>query len=160
LALLLVQSEVCFDTETNSIDALHADLVGFSFSYKAREAFYIAVPSNFEQEKAIVHEFAPIFEDLSIEKIAHNIKYDLKVLHRYGIELKGPLFDTMIAQYLINPESKQSMDFLATYYLNYQPISIEELIGKKGKGQGNMADLAPEQIKDYACEDADITFQL
>ncbi|MFM7644097.1 MAG: DNA polymerase I [Sphingomonadales bacterium] len=160
LELLLVQSEVCFDTETNSIDALHADLVGFSFSYKSREAFYIAVPSNFEQAKVIVQEFVPIFEDLTIEKIAHNIKYDLKVLHRYGIELKGPLFDTMIAQYLINPEAKQSMDFLATYYLNYQPISIEELIGKKGKGQGNMADLAPEQIKDYACEDADITFQL
>ncbi len=160
LELLLVQSEVCFDTETTSIDALHADLVGFSFSYKAREAFYVPVPSNFEEAKAIVHEFALIFEDISIEKIAHNLKYDLKVLHRYGIELKGPLFDTMIAQYLINPESKQGMDFLATYYLSYQPISIETLLGKKGKNQGNMSDLSPEQIKDYACEDADITYQL
>ena len=160
LDLLLVQSELCFDTETTSIDALHADLVGFSFSYKPREAFYVAVPSDFEAAKAIVNEFALVFEDSSIEKIAHNIKYDLKVLHRYGIELKGPLFDTMIAQYLINPESKQGMDFLATYYLNYQPISIEALIGKKGKNQGNMSDLAPEQIKDYACEDADITYQL
>ena len=134
---------MCFDTETTSIDALHADLVGFSFSYKPREAFYVAVPSDFEAAKAIVNEFALVFEDSSIEKIAHNIKYDLKVLHRYGIELKGPLFDTMIAQYLINPESKQGMDFLATYYLNYQPISIEALIGKKGKNQGNMSDLAP-----------------
>ena len=160
LELLLAQSAVCFDTETTDIDALHADLVGFSFSYKEREAFYVAVPPEFEAAKAILHEFAPIFLDISIEKIAHNMKYDLKVLHRYGIHLEGPLFDTMIAQYLINPESKQSMDFLATYYLNYQPISIETLIGKKGKNQGNMADLRPEEISDYACEDADITFQL
>lgn len=160
LELLLAQSAVCFDTETTDIDALHADLVGFSFSYKEREAFYVAVPPEFEAAKAILHEFAPVFLDISIEKIAHNMKYDLKVLHRYGIHLEGPLFDTMIAQYLINPESKQGMDFLATYYLNYQPISIETLIGKKGKNQGNMADLRPEEISDYACEDADITFQL
>jgi DNA polymerase-1 len=160
LELLLKQSEVCFDTETNSIDALHADLVGMSFCYKPREAFYVSVPQNFDQAKQIVNEFSAVFEDISIEKIAHNIKYDLKVLHRYGIQVKGPIFDTMIAQYLINPEAKQGMDFLATYYLNYQPISIEELIGKKGKNQGNMADLSPEQVKDYACEDADITLQL
>ena len=160
LELLLAQSAVCFDTETTDIDALHADLVGFSFSYKEREAFYVAVPPEFEAAKAILQEFAPVFLDISIEKIAHNMKYDLKVLHRYGIHLEGPLFDTMIAQYLINPESKQGMDFLATYYLNYQPISIETLIGKKGKNQGNMADLRPEEISDYACEDADITFQL
>lgn len=160
LALLLAQNEVCFDTETTSIDALHADLVGFSFAYKSREAFYVAVPADFEAAKAIVHEFAPIFEALTIEKIAHNIKYDLKVLHRYGIVFKGPLFDTMIAQYLINPEAKQSMDFLATYYLNYQPIPIEALLGKKGKNQTNMSELSAEQVKDYACEDADITFQL
>jgi DNA polymerase-1 len=160
LELLLTQSAVCFDTETTDIDALHADLVGFSFSYKEREAFYVAVPPEFEAAKAILQEFAPVFLDISIEKIAHNMKYDLKVLHRYGIHLEGPLFDTMIAQYLINPESKQGMDFLATYYLNYQPISIETLIGKKGKNQGNMADLRPEEISDYACEDADITFQL
>ena len=160
LELLLTQSSVCFDTETTDIDALHADLVGFSFSYKEREAFYVAVPQDFEAAKAILHEFAPVFLDISIEKIAHNMKYDLKVLHRYGLHIEGPVFDTMIAQYLINPESKQGMDFLATYYLNYQPISIETLIGKKGKNQGNMADLRPEEIADYACEDADITFQL
>jgi len=160
LELLLKQSQVCFDTETTDIDALHADLVGFSFSYKAREAFYVAVPKDFESAKSIINEFRPFFEDPSIEKIAHNIKYDLKVLSRYEIFVVAPTFDTMIASYLINPEAKQSMDFLATYYLNYQPVSIEALIGKKGKGQGNMGDLAQEDISDYACEDADITFQL
>ena len=160
LELLLNQREVCFDTETNSIDALHADLVGFSFSYKPKEAFYIPVPPDFQKTKEILHEFIEVFESESIEKIAHNIKFDLKVLNRYEVRLKGPLFDTMIAQYLINPEAKQGMDFLANYYLNYQPIAIEELIGKKGKNQANMADLFADQIKDYACEDADITFQL
>jgi DNA polymerase-1 len=160
LEILLKNTQVCFDTETTSIDALHADLVGVSFSYKAREAFYVSVPSDFEAAKKIVEEFKPFFEDPSIEKIAHNIKYDLKVLQRYGIEVAEPLFDTMIAHYLINPEAKQSMDFLSAFYLNYQPVSIETLIGKKGKGQGNMRDLKPEEICDYACEDADITFQL
>ena len=160
LALLLTQSQVCFDTETTGIDALHADLVGFSFSYKAREAFYVPVPKEFEEAKKIVAFFTPCFENLEIEKIGHNIKYDLKVLQRYGIKVLGPTFDTMIAHYLINPEAKQSMDFLANFYLNYQPISIETLIGKKGKGQGNMGDMKQEEISDYACEDADITLQL
>ena len=160
LEILLKHSQVCFDTETTDIDALHADLVGFSFSYKAREAFYVSVPPDFDAAKKIVEEFKPFFDDPSIEKIAHNIKYDLKVLQRYGIDVAEPLFDTMIAHYLINPEAKQSMDFLSTFYLNYQPVSIEALIGKKGKGQGNMRDLKPEEISDYACEDADITLQL
>lgn len=160
LEILLKQKQVCFDTETTSIDALHADLVGMSFSYKAREGFYVAVPDDFDQAKSIVEEFKPFFESTQIEKIAHNIKYDLKVLNRYGIHVAAPTFDTMVAHYLINPESKQSMDFLAEFYLKYQPVSIETLIGKKGKGQGNMRDLKPEEISDYACEDADITFQL
>ena len=160
LELLLKQSQVCFDTETTDIDALHADLVGMSFSYKAREAFYVAVPADFNEAKSIVEEFLPFFSSTSVEKIAHNIKYDLKVLNRYGISVAAPTFDTMVAHYLINPESKQGMDFLAEFYLKYQPISIETLIGKKGKGQGNMRDLKPEEISDYACEDADITFQL
>ncbi len=160
LELLLKQSQVCFDTETTDIDALHADLVGMSFSYKAREAFYVAVPADFNEAKSIVEEFIPLFRSTTIEKIAHNIKYDLKVLNRYGISVAAPTFDTMVAHYLINPESKQGMDFLAEFYLKYQPISIETLIGKKGKGQGNMRDLKPEEISDYACEDADITFQL
>jgi DNA polymerase-1 len=160
LDLLLKQNQVCFDTETTDIDALHADLVGFSFSYNAREGFYVSVPPEFEEAKKIISEFKPFFESKTIEKIAHNIKYDLKVLNRYEIKVSGPTFDTMIAQYLINPDVKQSMDFLANHYLGYQPISIETLIGKKGKSQGNMRDLAPEEVSDYACEDADITFQL
>jgi DNA polymerase-1 len=160
LEILLQQKEVCLDTETTDLDALHADLVGLSFSYKAREAFYVAVPLNFDEAKSIVHEFEAFFHSTSIEKIAHNIKYDLKVLNRYGMHVAAPTFDTMIAHYLINPESKQSMDFLSEFYLKYKPISIEMLIGKKGKGQGNMGDLKPEEISDYACEDADITLQL
>jgi DNA polymerase-1 len=160
MEILMKQEQVCFDTETTSIDALHADLVGISFSYKAREAFYVAIPDNFEQAKSIVDEFKPFFESTKIEKIAHNLKYDLKVLNRYTISVAFPLFDTMVAHYLINPESKQSMDFLAEFYLNYKPVSIETLLGKKGKNQGNMLDLKPEEISDYACEDADITFQL
>jgi len=160
LEILLKQNQVCFDTETTDIDALHADLVGMSFSYKAREAFYVAIPEDFSEAKSIVDEFLPFFNSTSIEKIAHNIKYDLKVLNRYGVTVAAPTFDTMVAHYLINPESKQGMDFLAEFYLKYQPISIETLIGKKGKGQGNMRDLKPEEVSDYACEDADITFQL
>ena len=160
MEILMKQEQVCFDTETTSLDALHADLVGISFSYKAREAFYVAIPEDFEQAKAIVEDFKPFFESTKIEKIAHNIKYDLKVLNRYSIFVAFPLFDTMVAHYLINPESKQSMDFLAEFYLNYKPVSIETLLGKKGKNQGNMRDLKPEEISDYACEDADITFQL
>ncbi len=160
LTKLLKETSVCFDTETTDINALHADLVGMSFSFKEREAYYVAVPKDRSEVQTIVDEFKPFFESETIEKIAHNMKYDIQVLHRYGVQFAGPLFDTMIAHYLIQPESKQGMDFLAEYYLNYTPISIETLIGKKGKGQGNMGDLPPEAISDYACEDADITFQL
>ncbi|HLP56975.1 MAG TPA: DNA polymerase I [Fluviicola sp.] len=160
LAKLMQQTSVCFDTETTDIEAMHADLVGASFCFKEREAYYVSFPKEFEAAKQIIHEFAPFFQSKTIEKIAHNLKYDMKVLMRYGLELDGPLFDTMIAHYLIQPEAKQGMDFLAQYYLQYQPISIETLIGKKGKNQGNMGDLPQEEIVDYACEDADITFQL
>ena len=160
LEILLAQKQVCFDTETTNIDARQADLVGISFSYKAREAFYVAIPQEYASAKSIIHEFMPFFQNTGIEKIAHNIKYDLKVLSRYGISLSAPTFDTMIAHYLINPEARQNMDFLALHYLNYQAISIETLIGKKGKSQGNMRDLEPSEISDYACEDADITLQL
>ncbi|EPB66071.1 DNA-directed DNA polymerase, partial [Ancylostoma ceylanicum] len=131
-----------------------------SFSFKDHEAFYVPVPKDFNEAKAIVDEFRPLFESSSILKIAHNVKYDLKVLRRYDVRVAYPLFDTMIAHYLISPESKQGMDFLAEFYLQYQPISIESLIGKKGKNQGNMGDLSPEEISNYACEDADITWQL
>lgn len=157
---LIAQTSVCFDTETTDINALQAELVGMSFSFAAREAYYVAVPQDKVLAQAIVDEFKAFFHHEQIEKIAHNLKYDMQVLARYGVQLAGPLFDTMVAHYLIQPEAKQGMDFLAQYYLNYQPISIETLIGKKGKNQGNMGDLPPEAISDYACEDADITFQL
>jgi len=160
LDLLCKQKEVCFDTETSSIEPRHADIVGMSFSFQAKEAYYVAIPHEFEKAKAVVSEFSTFFKDEKIEKIAHNIKYDLKVLSRYGLQIKGPVFDTMIAHYLINPESRQSMDFLAKFYLNYQPILIETLIGKKGKNQGSLADLDPKEIVDYACEDADVTYRL
>ncbi len=160
LELLMKQKSVCFDTETDRLDALHANLTGISFSYKAREAFYVATPNNFDDAKKIVEEFRPFFESQKIEKIAHNIKYDIKVINRYGISVLAPLFDTMIAHYLINPEAKHGMDILAEKFLNYKTVSIVELIGKKGKNQKTMADLAPEEVADYACEDADITFQL
>ncbi len=160
LDLLLKQQTVCFDTETTGLDAMHADIVGMSFSFKPREAFYVAIPNDFEAAKKIVHEFQPFFGSEKIEKVAHNLKYDLKVLERYQLQVVGPFFDTMIAHYLINPESKQNMDFLSEFYLKYKPISIETLIGKKGKGQGNMRDLPPEAVVDYACEDADITLRL
>ncbi len=160
LELIMEQPSVCFDTETDSLDALHANIIGMSFSFKAREAYYVAIPHNYDEAKQIVQEFKPFFESKTIEKVAHNIKYDLKVINRYDVAVNAPMFDTMIAHYLINPESKQGMDYLAELYLKYKPISIETLIGKKGKNQGNMADLEPEQVVDYACEDADITWQL
>ena len=159
IAKLLEQEEFCFDTETTGLDALHADIVGLSFSFKAREAYYVAFPKEFDKAKTILEEFNVVFNGPA-EKIAHNIKYDLQILKRYGITISGPTFDTMVAHYLINPESKQNMDFLAEFYLTYKTISIEDLIGKKGKNQGNMGDLEPSQIVDYACEDADITLQL
>jgi len=160
LEILMKQTSVCFDTETDRLDALHANICGMSFSFKEKEAFYVATPNNFEDAKKIVEEFRPFFESTAIEKIAHNIKYDMKVINRYGVKVNAPTFDTMIAHYLINADSKQSMDFLAEFYLNYKPVSIETLIGKKGKNQKSMADLDPAEIADYACEDADITFQL
>jgi DNA polymerase-1 len=157
---LLQQTSVCFDTETTSIEALDAAIVGLSFSWKKREAYYVAFPADFETSKAILKEFTPFFEHLSIEKIAHNLKYDVKILSHYDIEILGPIFDTMIAHYLIQADGKHNMDFLAEYYLGYKTISIENLIGKKGKNQRSMADLDPREVVDYACEDADITFQL
>ncbi len=158
--LLLLQKSVCFDTETTNIEALEAELVGIAFSFQEKEGYYVSCPADQEKTQAIVDTFREFFEQETIEKIGHNIKYDLQVLANYGVEVKGPLFDTMIAHYLIQPESKQSMDFLAEYYLKYKAISIETLIGKKGKNQGNMRDLEATEVVDYACEDADITFQL
>ena len=158
LELLMQQKSVCFDTETTGLDALQADIVGLALSFKAGSGFYVAI--NQGEEKQILNEFKPFFESEKIEKIAHNIKYDLKAIDKYGIKVKGPLFDTMIAHYLYNPEGKHNMDYLSELYLNYKPVSIETLIGKKGKNQLSMRSIEPEKVCDYACEDADITYQL
>ncbi len=163
-ALLITElakhTEICFDTETTSIDANQAELVGMSFAYKAAEAYYIPFSENFDEAKQLVHEFRSIFENKGITKIGQNIKYDLEVLKRYSIEIKGTLFDTMIAHFLIQPDMRHNMNVLAETYLNYSPVSIETLIGKKGKGQLSMRNVPVEEIKEYAAEDADVTYQL
>ncbi len=157
---LMNQSSVCFDTETTGIDALNAELVGMSFSFEKGKAFYVPVPENQEEAQALVDKFKPFFESETIEKIGQNVKYDLKVLSKYGIQIKGKLFDTMIAHYLINPDMRHNMDILSETYLKYSPKSIETLIGKKGKNQQSMRHVPLEDIKEYAAEDADITLQL
>jgi DNA polymerase-1 len=157
---LLNQTSVCFDTETTGIDALNAELVGISFSYEKGKGFYVPFPENQDEAQLLVDKFKPFFESETIEKIGQNIKYDLKILSRYGVSVKGKLFDTMIAHYLINPDMRHNMDVLSETYLKYSPKSIEDLIGKKGKNQLSMRDVALEEIKEYAAEDADITFQL
>jgi DNA polymerase-1 len=157
---LLSQKAVCFDTETTGLDAHIAELVGISFSYKPNEAYYIPVSENREEAQQLVDEFKPFFENESNLKIGQNIKYDLLVLKKYGVELKGHLFDTMIAHFLIQPDMRHNMNVLAETYLNYSPVSIEALIGKKGKDQLSMRSVEIEQIKEYAAEDADITLQL
>lgn len=157
---LLKQPSVSFDTETTGIDALNAELVGLSFSWEKGKGFYIPVPENQEEAQAIVNKFLPFFEAENIEKIGQNLKYDLKILSRYGVEVKGKLFDTMIAHYLINPDMRHNMDILSETYLKYSPQSIEVLIGKKGKNQKSMRDVALEDVKEYAAEDADVTLQL
>jgi len=157
---LMNQTSVCFDTETTGIDALNAELVGMSFSYEKGKAFYVPFPENQEEAQTLVDKFKPFFENENIEKIGQNIKYDLKILSNYGVQIKGKLFDTMIAHYLINPDMRHNMDVLSETYLKYTPKSIEDLIGKKGKGQKSMREVALEDIKEYAAEDADVTYQL
>lgn len=157
---LMNQNSVCFDTETTGIDALNAELVGMSFSYEIGKAFYVPFPENREDAQVLIDKFKPFFENESIEKIGQNVKYDLKILSNYGIQIKGNLFDTMIAHYLINPDMRHNMDVLSETYLKYSPKSIEDLIGKKGKNQKSMRDVALEDIKEYAAEDADITLKL
>lgn len=154
------QNTFCFDTETTHLDALQAQLVGISFAYLPHEAYYVPFPENQSEAKQILEEFREVFENENIEKIGQNLKYDIEVLQNYNISVKGKLYDTMLAHYLINPESKHSMDFLAEKYLNYSPVSIETLIGKKGVNQGNMRDVPLQEISQYAAEDADITLQL
>ncbi|OJJ17104.1 DNA polymerase I [marine bacterium AO1-C] len=154
------QDEFCFDTETTNIEAQNAELVGIAFSTYAKEAYYVPVPADQKEAQAIVEEFRGVFENESIGKIAQNLKYDLVVMRNYGVEIKGKFFDTMLAHYLLQPDMRHNMDVLAKSYLHYEPVEITTLIGKKGKKQGNMRDVEFEKIKEYAGEDADITFQL
>ncbi|MBS1667578.1 MAG: DNA polymerase I [Bacteroidetes bacterium] len=157
---LIVQKEICFDTETTGIDANDVELVGLSFAYQPGEAYYIPCPPDQNETKKILDLVSPLFNAPNITWVGQNIKYDLLVLKWYGVEPKGNLFDTMLAHYVIEPEGKRSMDALSEQYLGYEPVHIEELIGKKGKTQGNMRDVELEKIKEYASEDADITLKL
>ncbi len=149
-----------FDTETDNVNAIDAHLVGMSFSKQEDEAWYVPVPDDEAEARAIVEEFTPLLHNPHTLKIGQNIKYDYMVMQNYGVEIGGPLFDTMIAHYILQPELRHNMDFLAEVYLNYRTIPIEELIGERGKGQKNMRDLSPALICDYACEDADVTLKL
>ena len=157
---LYKQKSVCFDTETTNLNALKAELIGIAFSWESGKGFYIPFPQNKLKAQALIEKLRPFFENTSIEKIGQNLKYDLKVLRKYNITVEGPLFDTMIAHYLINPDMRHNLNILAETYLNYSPLAIEELIGKKGKNQKSMAEVGIKDITEYAVEDADITFQL
>lgn len=156
----MTKESISLDTETTSTQAIEAELVGLSFSVEETKAFYVPVPANREEAQMIVNIFKPLYEDPKILKIGQNIKYDLEVLASYGVRLAGPMFDTMIAHYLIQPELRHNMDYMAEVYLHYRTIHIDELIGPKGKKQLSMRDLAPEQVYEYAAEDADITLRL
>ena len=160
LKKLQQQTSVCFDTETTGLKALEVELIGISFSWEIGKGYYVSFPDDQIETKAVLEEFRSFFENTSIEKIGHNLKYDIKVLSNYGMSVKGNLFDTMIAHYLINPDMRHGMDILAETYLNYQPVSITKLIGKKGKNQLSMRDVPIKDQTEYAVEDADITLQL
>lgn len=157
---LMKQTSVCFDTETTGLNPLTAELVGIAFSWEATKGFYIPFSDNKDEAHKLIEELRPFFESETIEKIGQNLKYDIKVLHKYNLKVKGSCFDTMLAHYLINPDMRHNMDVLAETYLNYTPVSITELIGKKGKNQLSMRDVPLEKQTEYAVEDADITYQL
>lgn len=157
---LMNQPLISFDTETTGIEPVRAEIVGLSFSYKKNEGFYIPVPADFNEAVAVVGSFKNVLESDAIAKTGQNVKYDLIILRKYGVNLAGKLFDTMLAHYLIEPDMRHNMDFLSETYLNYSPVSIETLIGKKGVNQLNMRNIAVEKVKEYAAEDADITLQL
>jgi DNA polymerase-1 len=156
---LAKHTEISFDTETTNIDANNAELVGLSFSVQPQAGWYVPIPANMAEAKRILSHFQTLFNDESKTWIGHNMKYDMLMLKWYDIELKGKLFDTLLAHYLIEPEGKRNMDWLSAKYLGYETIHIEELIGKKGKGQGSMRDVEFEKVKEYAVEDADVTLQ-
>lgn len=160
ISTLSNQESCCFDTETTGLDPIVSELVGMSFAFKEGEAYYVPVPTDFDEAKKLIDKFRPFFENEKILKIGQNIKYDIIVLKKYDIHVRGKLFDTMIAHYLINPELRHNMDYMAETYLKYRTIHIDELIGAKGKNQLNMRSLRPDQISDYACEDADVTLKL
>ena len=160
VAALLKQKEICFDTETSSLDYFSLNIVGLSFSFNSGTGYYIPCPEDYDKARAICHKFKPVLEHDSILKIGQNLKFDMLVLKRYDVEVKAPLYDTMIAHYLVEPDMKHGMDYLSETYLGYTPVHIEELIGKKGKNQGSMRDVPIDKIAEYAAEDADITFQL
>ena len=157
---LLNQTSVCFDTETTGLNPLTAELVGIAFSWEVGKGFYLPFPENKEEAQDLIEQLRPFFESETIEKVGQNLKYDIKVLAKYNVAVKGKLFDTMLAHYLINPDMRHNMDVLAETYLNYTPISIETLIGKKGKNQLSMREVALDKQTEYAVEDADITLQL
>ncbi|MEY8019405.1 DNA polymerase I [Muriicola sp. SD30] len=160
LTNLLKQKKVCFDTETTSLNPLQAELVGIAFSWEAGKGFYLPFPEDKTEVASLLEKLHPFFSSTEIEKVGQNLKYDIKVLNKYGVEVKGSLFDTMLAHYLINPDMRHNMDVLSETYLNYTPISITELIGKKGKNQLSMREVPLDQQTEYAVEDADITLQL
>ena len=158
--LLLAQEEFCFDTETDSLDMLGAELVGLSFSYATGEGYFVPLPAKRKEAQVVLERFRPVFEKVGILKIAQNLKFDMGMLKNYGIEMCGPYFDTMLAHYLLEPDQRHGMNYLAEAYLNYTPVAIETLIGKKGKDQGTMRDVELGALTEYAAEDADITLQL
>ncbi len=160
IQLLLTQKVICFDTESTGLDSLQSEIVGLSFSCVEHEAYYVPLPMDREEKKSILHEFTPVFSSNSIIKIGQNVKFDLKLLSQYQIELAEPIADTMIQHYVLEPDLRHNMNYLSETYLGYTPIPIENLIGKKGKGQLNMADIALDKIAEYAAEDADITLRL
>ncbi|MFH0896306.1 MAG: DNA polymerase I, partial [Bacteroidota bacterium] len=152
--------EFCFDTETTGLDPHHCEIVGISFSIKPQEAYYIPLPDNYDEACTILSEFKSLFANENISKIGQNLKFDISVLRWYDVSVKGFLFDTMLAHYLIEPESRHNMDFLSNTYLNYSPVPITKLIGEKGKNQQSMRMVDLEEVKEYTCEDADVTLQL
>ena len=160
IQILSTKKIIALDTETTSPDAMNAELVGMSFSYAENQAYYVPVPEKYEEALKVVREFKELLEKEEIVKVGQNIKYDMIVLAHYDIEVRGDLFDTMVAHYVLQPELRHNMDYLAEIYLNYQTIPIEQLIGPKGKNQKNMRELKPEEVYLYACEDADITLKL
>jgi DNA polymerase I len=160
IAELARQKSFCFDTETSGLEVHSSDLVGISFCFRAHEAWYVPVSGSHEEIRKVLEAFSPLLENSYILKVGQNIKFDILALKKYGIEVKGPLFDTMLAHYLMQPDLRHNLNYLAEIYLGYSPVSIEELIGKKGKNQLNMRDIDIETVKEYAAEDADITWQL